>query len=88
MALLLRFASPSEEHHYVYTNVSTKLQTTVSTLGGQAFSGFSLNAVLVAGDQPDSIAIVDSETGSMAVEINRQAVSTLFFPPLFYGTAR
>lgn len=44
----------------------------------QAFSGFSINGELFVGDQPDHINFVDSETGSLAFEIARQAVSIIF----------
>lgn len=44
-------------------------------LAVQAFSGFSMNAEPIAGDQPDRINIADSETGSLALEYTRQTVS-------------
>lgn len=54
-----------------------KFQGKPGALAIQAFSGFSLDAEPVTGDQPDPIALADSETGSLAVGINRQAVSML-----------
>lgn len=56
--------------------IEVYLQNAGGALAVQAFSGFSINGEPVAGDQPDSIALIDSETGSLAVDINRQAVST------------
>ncbi|KAJ8734235.1 hypothetical protein PYW07_014786 [Mythimna separata] len=57
----------------------TKLQTIPGALAIQAFSGFSLDAEPVAGDQPDTLPIIDSETDSLAVEINRLATSEELF---------
>ncbi|KAG6457074.1 hypothetical protein O3G_MSEX010095 [Manduca sexta] len=52
-------------------------------LGGvlaiQAFSGFSINAEPVAGDQPDHVNFIDSETASLTLEFNRQATSEELF---------
>lgn len=45
----------------------------------QAFSGFSINGEPIAGDKPDSVNCIDSETGSMAVDVSRQAVSETHF---------
>ncbi|XP_026728682.1 uncharacterized protein LOC113494504 isoform X3 [Trichoplusia ni] len=55
------------------------VQNAGGALAVQAFSGFSINGEPVAGDQPDSIALIDSETGSLAVDINRQATSEELF---------
>lgn len=44
-------------------------------LAVQAFSGFSMDGEPVAGDQPDYVNIVGSDTGSLAVDVARQAVS-------------
>ncbi|XP_038209491.1 uncharacterized protein LOC119830513 [Zerene cesonia] len=41
----------------------------------QAFSGFSVNVVPLAGDQPAYINLVDPETGILRQEVNRQATS-------------
>ncbi|KAJ8734593.1 hypothetical protein PYW08_013843 [Mythimna loreyi] len=57
----------------------TKLQTSPGALAIQAFSGFSLDAEPVAGDQPDPLPLLDSETNSLAVEINRLATSEELF---------
>ncbi|XP_063828933.1 uncharacterized protein LOC135078262 [Ostrinia nubilalis] len=57
-------------------------QLTVQNPGAlavQAFSGFSMNIEPVAGDQPDHINIIDSETGSLALEFTRQATSEEVF---------
>ncbi|XP_030031096.2 uncharacterized protein LOC115447932 isoform X2 [Manduca sexta] len=52
-------------------------------LGGvlaiQAFSGFSINVEPVAGDQPDHVNFIDSETASLTLEFNRQATSEELF---------
>lgn len=45
------------------------------TLANQAFSGFTINEDAVAGDQPDIVNLIDSETGSLAILIARQAVT-------------
>lgn len=44
-------------------------------LAVQAFSGFSMDAEPVSGDQPDYMNFVDSDGGSLAVDVARQAVS-------------
>ncbi|XP_050553191.1 uncharacterized protein LOC118262371 isoform X2 [Spodoptera frugiperda] len=55
------------------------IQNTPGALAVQAFSGFSLDVEPVAGDQPDPIALIDSETGSPALGIARQATSEELF---------
>ncbi|KAJ0180985.1 hypothetical protein K1T71_003070 [Dendrolimus kikuchii] len=45
----------------------------------QMFSGFSLNAESIVRDRFDAINLIDSETGSLAVEIPRQATSEELF---------
>ncbi|XP_052754610.1 uncharacterized protein LOC113522915 [Galleria mellonella] len=45
----------------------------------QAFSGFSVNAEPVAGDRPDRVNFIDSETGSIALEVARQVASEEVF---------
>ncbi|XP_063891069.1 uncharacterized protein LOC110379170 [Helicoverpa armigera] len=54
-------------------------QTIAGALAVQAFSGFSLDVEPVAGDQPDPVALIDSETGSLCLDINRQATSEELF---------
>ncbi|XP_037871899.1 small RNA 2'-O-methyltransferase isoform X3 [Bombyx mori] len=54
-------------------------QKAAGTLAIQAFSGFSLNSEPFVGDQPDRVNLIDSETGSLAVEITRQATSEEMF---------
>ncbi|XP_053600608.1 uncharacterized protein Hen1 isoform X2 [Plodia interpunctella] len=53
------------------------IQSNGSILASQAFSGFSISAV--AGDQPDPINFMDSETGSLVVDTGRQAASEEVF---------
>ncbi|XP_022823813.1 uncharacterized protein LOC111354527 isoform X2 [Spodoptera litura] len=55
------------------------IQNTPGALAVQAFSGFSLDVEPVAGDQPDPVAVIDSETGSPALEFARQATSEELF---------
>ncbi|XP_013183355.2 uncharacterized protein LOC106129367 isoform X1 [Amyelois transitella] len=52
-------------------------QNNDSPIASQAFSGFSINAV--AGDQPEPINFLDSETGSMALDLAMQATSEEVF---------
>ncbi|XP_045502792.1 uncharacterized protein LOC123699803 [Colias croceus] len=47
----------------------------VGPIALQAFSGYSMNLVPLAGDQPEYINLVDPETGSLRQEVNRQATS-------------
>lgn len=44
-------------------------------LAVQAFSGFSMDAEPVAGDQPDYVNFINSDADSLAVDVTRQAVS-------------
>ncbi|XP_026324314.1 uncharacterized protein LOC113233403 isoform X2 [Hyposmocoma kahamanoa] len=48
-------------------------------LAVQAFSGFSIDAEPVSGDQPDYVNFVDSDVGSFAVDVARQATSEELF---------
>ncbi|XP_050352136.1 uncharacterized protein LOC126774635 [Nymphalis io] len=48
-------------------------------LAAQAFSGFSMNTESFVGDRLDSVNLIDSETGSLALGSARQAVSEELF---------
>ncbi|XP_045512911.1 uncharacterized protein LOC123707143 isoform X2 [Pieris brassicae] len=56
-----------------------KNQNIVTNVGGpialQAFSGFSVNGIPLAGDQPQYINLVDPESGLLRPQINRQTES-------------
>ncbi|KOB73806.1 Uncharacterized protein OBRU01_10130, partial [Operophtera brumata] len=43
-------------------------QKNAGAIASQAFSGFTINGESIAGDNPDPINFIDSETGSMAVD--------------------
>lgn len=51
-------------------------QNNAGAIANQAFSGFTINSELIAGDKPDPVNFIDSETGSM--DVSRQAVSQMF----------
>ncbi|KAH9645784.1 hypothetical protein HF086_012511 [Spodoptera exigua] len=55
------------------------IQNTPGALAVQAFSGFSLDVEPVVGDQPDPVALIDSETGSPALQFTRLATSEELF---------
>lgn len=51
------------------------MQSEPGALAIQAFSGYSINTQPIAGDQPDYVNLIDSETGSATYETARLAVS-------------
>uniref|UniRef100_A0A2A4JR26 Small RNA 2'-O-methyltransferase n=1 Tax=Heliothis virescens TaxID=7102 RepID=A0A2A4JR26_HELVI len=81
--------SPSAEEMQLQNSTSVRdiferkeqhlTQSIPGALAVQAFSGFSLDVEPVAGDQPDPVALIDSETGSLCLDINRQATSEELF---------
>ncbi|XP_073967543.1 hen1 methyltransferase isoform X4 [Choristoneura fumiferana] len=64
----------------IYERKETILtQSEPGALAIQAFSGYSINTEPVAGDQPDYVNLIDSETGSAAYETARLATSEEVF---------
>ncbi|KAM3966666.1 hen1 methyltransferase [Aphomia sociella] len=60
-------------------SISNECSNPAGALALQAFSGFSVNAEPVAGDRPNHVNFIDSETGSIALQIARQATSEEVF---------
>ncbi|XP_022127568.2 uncharacterized protein LOC111001836 [Pieris rapae] len=77
---LCEFSSMINEPSYSVQGLfERKNQNIVTNVGGpialQAFSGFSVNGIPLAGDQPKYINLVDPESGLLRPQINRQTES-------------
>ncbi|XP_059054179.1 uncharacterized protein LOC131848374 [Achroia grisella] len=55
------------------------IQNPAGALALQAFSGYSVNIEPIVGDRPDRVNFIDSETGSVALDVARQVTSEEVF---------